>query len=185
MLDVPITLSHTKFILSLLNMEKWCSVEIMCHGSTLVLASCKANHWSHRKKVNCVQPQSAHLSIDTNQNLHSQSDQQLCQIWWRSHGSGLRYTGVKITLLCVFIVSFPFLSFPFLCYFCHRLQPKRLNRFSWLMAQNAWIGARKCLLYVWTMSDHFLVSPKNYRNKATDTEFPAKWIVEKLLNGSR
>ena len=31
------------------------------HGSTLVLACCEANHWSHGKKVN---------STDTNQNLH-------------------------------------------------------------------------------------------------------------------
>ena len=33
--------------------------------------------------------------------------------------------------------SFPFLSFPSLFYSCHHLQPERLNRFTWLMAQNA------------------------------------------------
>ena len=115
------------------------------HGSTLVFACCKANHWSHGKKVNFVQPQSAHPSTDTNQNLHRslrKSDQQLCQIWWRSHHSDLRYTGVKYNTFVRFysIFSFPSLPFPF--YSCHRLQPKRLNRFSWLVAQNSWIGLR-------------------------------------------
>ena len=89
---------------------------IQYHGSTLVLACCKANHWSHGKKVIFVQPQSAHPSTDSNSNLHwslSKSDQQLCQFWWRSHHWGLRYTGVKYnTFVCFYsIFSSPFLSF--------------------------------------------------------------------------
>ena len=38
-------------------------------GRTLVLACCKANHWSHGKTVNCVLPKSAHSWTDSNQNL--------------------------------------------------------------------------------------------------------------------
>ena len=155
------------------------------HGSTLVLACCKANHWSHGKKskfctaakcppFNRFQPKFAQLL--------SKLDQQLCQIWWKSHPWGLRYTGVKYnTCVCFYSnFSFPFLSFPFHFYSCHRLQPKRLNRFPWLMAQNAWIGARKCLL----MSDQFweVVSPKSYPKKASDAEIPAKWINSKITS---
>ena len=162
----------------------------MHHGSTLVLTCCKANHWSHGKKVNFVQPQSAHPLINSNQNLHRSlrnTDQRLCQIWWRWHHLGVRYTGVKyITFVRFYILaSFPFLPFPFLFYSCHRLQPERLNRCSWLMAQNAWISARKCLLYVWTMSDQFwgggVVSPKNYPKIAKDAEIPAIWIKSNNL----
>ena len=47
-----------------------------------------------------------------------------------------------------FVRLYSIFSFPFLFYSCHRLQREHLNRLSWLMAQNAWIRARKCLLYV-------------------------------------
>jgi hypothetical protein len=52
----------------------------------------------------------------------------------------------------------PFLSFPFLFYFysCSCVAPKRLDWFHRLMAQKTWMGARKCLLYVCTISDPYL-----------------------------
>ena len=152
------------------------------HVSACLLWGQPLKSW---EKVNCVQPQSAHPSTDCNQNLHRslcKSDQQLCQIWWKSHHWGLRYTCVKfntcVRFYSIFPLPFPSRPFPFLFYTCHRLQPKRLNRFSWLMAQNAWIGARKCLSYVWTMSDQFLgvVSSKNYPEIALDAEIPANKV---------
>ena len=87
------------------------------HGSTLVLACCKANHWSHGKKVNFVQPRSAYPSTDSNQNLHRslrKVDQQLCQIGKDCIIQAFITRVWNIKFLCVFIVSFLFLPFPFL-----------------------------------------------------------------------
>ena len=87
------------------------------HGSTLVLNCCKANHWSHGKKVHFAQPQSAHPPTVTNQNLHGsfrKLDQQLCQIiCWRSHHWGPRNTSVKYNIFVRFYSIFYFPSLPF------------------------------------------------------------------------
>ena len=80
----------------------------------LVLACCKANHWSHGEKVNCVQPQSAHPSIDSNQICrgHCVSQINKCAKFGEDCIIRTFTTWVwNITLLCVFIVSFPFLIF--------------------------------------------------------------------------
>ena len=106
--------------------------------------------------------------------LLRKSGQHLCQIWWRSHHSDLRNTGVEYNTFVRFYSNF---SFPFLSNFILAIAYS-LNWFSCLMTRNAWICARKCLLYVWTMSDQFweVESPKNYPRKASDAEIPAKWI---------
>ena len=87
------------------------------HGSTLVLACCEAEHWSHGKKVNIVQPQSAHPQpIPTKiRRGHYVSWMNNCAKFGGDRINGA-YTGVKYTTFVrvYSIFSFPFLSFPFL-----------------------------------------------------------------------
>ena len=147
------------------------------HGSTLVLACCKANHWSHGKKVNVVQPQSAHPSTDSNQNLHRwlcKLDQQLCRIWWRLHHSGLRYTGVKYNNSCVFIASFPFLSF-FILAIVYSLNAWTDFHDWWLKMRGLVQGNAFRMFELCQTNFGGVVSPKNYPKIAPDAEIPAKW----------
>ena len=68
-----------------------------------------------------------------------------------------------------------------LLYSCSPEGPKRLDRFPRSMAQNTWIGVRKCLLYDRTLSYEFqgAISPKNYPKTPPDAEIPAKFKISK------
>jgi len=74
---------------------------------------------------------------------------------------------------------FPMLPFLFLLYSCSCAEPKNMGGIQRLMVQNTWIGALKCPLSVWTISDHYYgwhslkTTP---HKKFTDTEIVAKWI---------
>ena len=157
-----------------------------CHSSTLVLAFCKANHWSYGRKgrlctaaecppFNRHQPKFPQL-------VKSTTVPNLVQI----ASSSLHYMGVKYNTCVRFSGTFSILSFPSLSF-----------PFSFLPSSTAWtpepifmVDNSKCVdcckkvpLYVWTMSDHFwgVVSSKNYHKKATDAEKPAKWMQSKNL----
>ena len=66
-----------------------------------------------------------------------------------------------------------------LLYSCSPVGPKRLDRFPRSMAQNTWIGVRKCLLYDRTLSYEFqgAISPKNYPKSPPDAKIPAKFKI--------
>lgn len=84
-----------------------------------------------------------------------------------------------VNLPTQFFFGFPWLGLASLLYSCSPVGPKRLDRFPRSMAQNTWIGVRKCLLYDRTLSYEFqgAISPKNYPKLPPDAKIPAKFKI--------
>src|SRR5208282_4603506 len=81
-------------------------------------------------------------------------------------------------------LSFPFLSFPSLLYPCASAQPKRIERFSRLMAETTCSATRKCLLWV-TIDKNQILRASYPQNRPI---FPLKWefpTKNKNLNNSK
>ena len=78
--------------------------------------------------------------------------QHVCNKWLWSINPSFLHGCVKLPTH-----FFPFLCFPLLAllYSCSCVAPRRLGRFKRFMAQETWIGARKCLLYVCIISYHY------------------------------
>ena len=137
-----------------------------------MLACCKANYWSRKKKVKYVQLQSGNPRTGSNHNSQKSTHkwgQQLCKIWWIAQHWGHRYTGVKFNTFWAFNGIFFFFSlhFPF-------PNTETVRVASWLKGRGLVQG---CAFWVFELSDYCreMVTPENYPSKAPDTEFTTKW----------